>query len=387
MRREFEYAVVGLGGIGSAAAYWLARRAGTGVLGLERFFLGHGAGASQDHSRIIRLSYHTPNYVAWAHEAYETWARVEEDVGERLVVKTGGLDLFPPGSAIALDDYRGSLRSCRVDFEILEASAIMRRWPQFRLPAEVVGLFQRDGGIAAASRCTQAHIRGARERGATLLEHAPATSIRSRNGEFDVVTEEAVFRCGKVLIACDAWTNEVLAHLGRQLPLTVTQEQVNYFAPPRVVDFSAERFPVWIWMDEPSFYGVPAFEGHGVKVGQDVGGREVTPRSRSFETDRAARERVERFLAEHLPDACGPVTTKSCLYTMPPDRDFVVDEVPGQPGAFVALGAAHGFKFASLIGKVLSDLAVDSRTRLDVGPFRIDRPLLTMADPPRRFLM
>src|SRR6476659_128663 len=125
MKTEFEHIVVGLGGIGSGAAYWLARRAGSEVLGLEQFELGHDRGASQDHSRIIRLSYHTPGYVRLAQAAYETWAALEDDAGERLILTTGGLDLWPKGAAIPMSSYGESLRSCDVAFETLDAGEIM----------------------------------------------------------------------------------------------------------------------------------------------------------------------------------------------------------------------------------------------------------------------
>ena len=124
--------MLGLGGLGSAAAYWLSRRAGADVLGLEQFELGHVRGESQDHSRIIRLSYHTPAYVELAKHAYRAWAEVERDAGEQLVLKTGGLDFAPRESAIPLTNYSGSMDAAGVAYEHLDAAEIRRRWPQFR---------------------------------------------------------------------------------------------------------------------------------------------------------------------------------------------------------------------------------------------------------------
>jgi sarcosine oxidase len=192
------------------------------------------------------------------------------------------------------------------------------------------------------------------------------------------------------VVAADAWTNELLAGFDRRLPLTVTQEQVTYFGCPRPGDFAADRFPVWIWMDDPSFYGFPTYGEPGPKAGQDVGGREVTPAGRTFERDEAAFGRVTAFLGRHLPGALGPeIYTKTCLYTMPPDRDLVLDRLPDHPGVLVALGAAHGFKFASLFGRILAELAADGTTPSadDLAGFRIDRPVLLDPDPPRRLLV
>src|SRR6516162_7788951 len=133
MKQDFDYIIVGLGGLGSAALYWLSRRAHGSVLGLDQFEIGHVRGASQDHSRIIRLSYHTPAYVRLAKAAYEAWAAVEAEADEKLVLQSGGLDLGPRNSVISLTQYADSLAACDVPFEWLDAPEIMRRWPPFRL--------------------------------------------------------------------------------------------------------------------------------------------------------------------------------------------------------------------------------------------------------------
>jgi sarcosine oxidase len=373
VRTDYEYIVVGLGGIGSAAAYRLARKAGSDVLGLEQFELGHDSGASQDHSRIVRLSYHTPAYVRLAKGAFAAWRDLEEDSGRALLVTTGGLDLSPAATGEDLSVYSSSLAEEGVPFELLDAAEVMKQWPQFRLSDDVSGLYQEDAGIAPAALCNATHAELARRHGATLLERTQVTSISVSHGEMEVTAGDMCFRGRKLIVAADAWTNEVLAPLDVRLPLRVTQEQVAYFrAPPD--EFGPERMPVWIWLGDPCFYGIPVFGEAGIKIGQDVGGLEVTARSRTFEVDEAALGRVTAFCSEHLPGASGDIIrTKSCLYTMPPDRDFVVDEVPGSPGVYVAQGAAHGYKFAAVFGKILAELAVDGSTKHDLSPFGFDR--------------
>jgi sarcosine oxidase len=177
-----------------------------------------------------------------------------------------------------------------------------------------------------------------------------------------------------VVLAADAWTNALLAPLGGELPLTVTQEQVTYFDSPRPDDFAPERFPIWIWMDEPSFYGFPAYGLPGPKVGQDIGGRVVTTETRDFDVDAAAAARVEDFVAAHLPGALGPpLLRKACLYTLTPDRDFIVDRIPGLPHLLLVQGAAHAYKFAAHLGRIAADLVADGATSADLAPFRIAR--------------
>jgi sarcosine oxidase len=388
VRRDYQYIVVGLGGIGSAAAYRLARRVGPDVLGLEQFEVGHDRGASQDHSRIIRLSYHSSAYVRLAVAAYDAWSVLERDSGSKLIVKTGGLDLWPPGAAIPMDDYTTAMAACGVPFELMDGPDVMKRWPQFRLDDATVGVYQADGGIAPAAQCNSEHIRMARAYGATLLENQRVTSVRETGSEIEVTCGRDVYRGSKLIVAADAWTNEILATWDLRLPLTVTQEQVTYFTVPRPRDFSPGRFPIWIWMDEPSFYGLPIYGEAGPKAAQDVGGKEVSPETRTFEADHVALERVVRFIESHIPGGLGPIIyTKTCLYTMPPDRDFVVDTVPGANNVLVALGAAHGFKFAALFGQILEELAIDGNTSADISLFKIDRPILKRRDPPRSFLV
>jgi sarcosine oxidase len=387
MPQEYDVIVVGLGGLGSGAAYWLAR-GGARVLGLEQFELGHLRGASHDHSRIIRLSYHTSFYVALAKQAYAAWAALEADADESLILRTGGLDLEPPNAAISLDDYGASLDAEDVPFEWLDTDEIMRRWPQFRLDPGVRGLYQEQSGIAPAARCNATHQRLAQEHGASLRDRTPVRRIRDVDGEVEVHTDEGIFRCGKLVITADAWTNALLQHLGLQLPLTVTQEQVNYFASPHIADFASDRFPVWIWMDEPCFYGFPIYGEHAVKVAQDVGGREVSPATRTFDPDPDTLRRVEQFMRRCLPTALGPLHyAKTCLYTLTPDRDFVIDSVPGHDNIAVGLGAGHGFKFASVIGRLLAGLVGVGAVDCDLAPFAMDRAILLEQDPVRTFLI
>lgn len=385
---DYRAIVLGLGGIGSAAAYWLSRRLGEEVLGIEQFELGHGRGGSEDHSRIIRLSYHTPGYVEMAKAAYEAWETLEVESGEQVVLRTGGLDLAGPSSVIGLDDYRTSMKAAAVPFEELDAATVMKRWPQWRLPEDVVGLYQAQSGIAMAARANRAHRNMAIENGATLVDSAPVTSIREVDGEVEVVAGDKEFRAESLVVAAGAWSNPLLAHVGVEFPLDVTLEQVVYFDPIDGPAFHPSRFPIWIWMDVPCFYGFPIFGEPAVKVAWDRCEVLTDADTRTFHPDPEATSAIKDFTDTHLPTANGGVRlAKTCLYTLTPDRDFVIDRVPGTERIFTAIGAGHAFKFASLIGRLLCDLSQDGTTDLDLSPFAADRAILKEENPVRSYMV
>ena len=380
---ETDVIVLGLGGIGSATAYWLAR-SGARVIGLERFALGHDRGASQDHSRIIRLSYHDPAYVRLAQAAYASWAEVSAESGAELVIRTGGIDIFPAADAFDRAAYTRSMDACGVPYELLDGAEAMRRFPELRVAESTEVLFQGQTGIAAAARANAAHQRLARAHGADLREHAPVEEISTAGDEICVRAGGRTVRAAKLVVCAGPWMNDALALLGRRLNLVVTREQVLYLEPQDPAAFAPERFPVWIWMQEPCYYGFPVFGEPAVKVAQDGGGAETTAEGRSFEPDEDNLARLVEFMRATFPRAVGRERlAKTCLYTLPPDRDFVLDRLPGHDNVLLAVGAGHAFKFATQFGRVLTELALEGATRHDISLFRADREVLHDFSAPR----
>jgi sarcosine oxidase len=380
MTREHDVAVVGLGGLGSASAYWLARR-GARVVGFEQFELGHVRGASHDHSRIIRRSYHTPGYVTLTAGAYDAWRAVERDADEEIILRTGGIDLFPPLAAIDPTPYRTSLDAAQVPYELLDAAEIRRRWPAFDrgtiVSGDVSAIYSADTGIVPAGRGTATLQHLASAYGADLRPITPVLALQpAGDGEIDVVTDAGIVTVGTVIVCCDAWTNRLLEPLGQALPLAVTREQVTYLAASGA-DLQPGRFPVWIWMDDPSYYGFPVYGRiDSIKASEDCGGTEVDPDGRTFDPDPGMEQRLEAFMVELLGNRFGALSTTTCLYTLTSDRDFVVDRLPGHDNILVGLGAAHGFKFAAWFGRTLADLALGGAAGPELAPFAFDRPSL-----------
>ncbi len=379
MSERVDYVVAGLGALGSATAMELAGR-GHSVVGLERFDLGHGNGASHDTSRILRHSYHTPAYVRLTQEAYGDWARLERDSGEQLVTRVGGLDLFPPEPAISSVEYVESLETVGIDHEVLDVAGVAERWPQFRLPEGSTALYQEDGSIVPAGRGTATMQALAGRRGGDLRGQSPVTHVRDLGDGVEVTTPDGTIVCGGLVVTADAWTNQVLRGLDFEVPLEVTLEQVTYFELEDTEPFRPEALPLWIWMDDPSFYGFPMYGEATVKAAQDCGGPRVDPDRRTHEPDEAMRTLLADHVQRLLPGVGRPVRSLRCQYTLTPDRDFVVAPVPGHPSVVVGLGAGHGFKFSPTFGRMLADLAESGATTSDVSAFGMDRPGLTDPD-------
>lgn len=204
----------------------------------------------------------------------------------------------------------------------------------------------------------------------------------SRPAGVEVTTPHGTVRARGVVVTADAWTNDVLRHLDVHVPLETTWEQVTYFAPAHPERFASDVLPLWIWMDDPSFYGFPTYGEPTVKAAQDCGGPVVDPEGRTGTdpVDAEMLDRLSRFMGEVLPGSGAPVRSLRCLYTLTPDRDFVLAPVPGHEQVVVGLGAAHAFKFAPTFGRLLADVVSTGSSATDLSAFRMDRPGLTDPD-------
>ena len=388
MQSEFDYIVLGCGGIGSAAVYWLARRAGAQVLGLEQFKLGHERGGSQDFSRIIRLAYHHEHYTRLLPHAYAAWQALEDDSTLKLLYPCGELEMaFAHGPQQGrIQEYAEAMDAVGIPYERLDGAEVMRRYPQFRFDSEVDALWQADTAIIEAARANAAHVALARFYGATVLDECGVQAVRPVDGGVLLDTTCGTFRCRRLVVTVGSWTDKLLARLGHNLGLTVTQEQVTYFATPNVRDFVIGKFPFFTWHGAEMLYALPICGVVATKIGIDAAGPVVTADSRTFEPDPAREARVRDFLQEHVPGFLGPIVlTKTCLYDMPRDRNLVIDSLPGLPQILVCCGAGHGFKFAGVLGQALSELAIDGGTDYPIGPFTMRRPAISDPGYPKEF--
>ena len=388
MGTNYDYIVLGCGGAGSGAAYWLAKRAGANVLGLEQFSLFHHNGGSQDYSRIIRLTYHDAKYTALTPHTYTAWETLEEESGVKVVTNTGSVEFAEVDSKYQGDVqiYADAMDAANIPYERIDGEEMMRRWPQFRFDKPLDVLIQKKTGIADPHKGNAAHIAMARYYGATILDHCPVTKVVPFDGGCTVHTSKGIFSCKQLIVTAGAWVDQVLASVGVNLHVTVTQEQVTYYSTPNVREFAIGNFPIFISHSANVYYGFPIYGEVATKAAIDASGAIVSADTRTFDPDLGKEELLTDWLADHIPGFLGPkLYSKTCLYTMPKDRDFVLDRVPGHPQIIVFCGAGHSYKFSSLIGKILSEMAVDGETSYPVAPFTLNRPAITDPTFPAQF--
>ncbi len=372
--------IVGGGLMGSAAAWRLAGD-GRHVVVLERFGPGHQMGSSHGDSRIIRLAYDTPDYVALARDAYRLWAQLAETSGETLMVRTGGFDLGGPEAEV-IPEIRATYEAAGVPHEVLDKRAIEERYPQFSLPEGTVGLWQPDYAMLAANACVAAVQREATRHGATFRFGEPALAIRPVADGVEVETAAGTYAADRMILAAGSWMGPLLGDLGLALPLTIRKEQIGYFAAGHPAWFTPDSFPLVIHRFRGnhtlgSFF--PSFGHEGVKALIDREGPMVTnPDDADRAIDGPYFDRLLAYAPAILPDLTGEVLwSGTCRYTMTPDEDFLIDRHPEHPQVVLASPCSgHGFKFGPTIGRILADLAIDGATGFDIERFRLDRPAL-----------
>jgi sarcosine oxidase len=372
---SYDTIVIGLGGMGSAALFHLARR-GARVLGLEQFGIAHELGSSHGRSRIIRLAYaEHPDYVPLLRRAYASWRALEAQAGERLLVNTGGIDAGLEDSTIV----RGALASCAVHdlpHEVLEAAALARRFPGYRLRRNMMAVFQPDAGFLAPERCVAAHVSAAHAYDAQVHTEEKVISWATDGAEVTVTTSRSTYRARALVVTAGPWARQLVPALDR---LAVPERQVMLWTQPiEPALFEVGRFPVFnMEAPEGRFYGFPLDNDAAFKIGkyhhrcERVDDPDSMDRDCHDEDEAALREGLRRY----FPAADGPaVGMKTCLFTNSPDEHFIVDRLPDAPQVAIAAGCSgHGFKFCSVIGEILADLALDGGTNYGIGLFRLDR--------------
>lgn len=378
MGTVFDVIVVGLGAMGSSAVYHLAKR-GAKVLGLEARTEAHDQGSSHGESRIIRQAYfEDPAYVPLVLRAYELWEELEAESSQYLLNITGGVAIGSAQCAL----ITGCLKSANaygLTHDLFDAKQMKRRFPQFFLADDEVAFHEPNAGFLRPEECIKQHLRSASRRGADLHFEEPILSwTAAESGEgVSVVTNNETYHADSLVLSVGPWTSELVP--GLQIPLTVSRRVMFWLRPTsQHSTFDKKAFPIFLWepAQGPLFYGFPRIDENGdPKVAIHSGVEECIPST----IDRNIHPRdvaAIRSVIEHrIPTLNGEVSRAvTCMYTMTPDEHFIIDTHPRHPQVSIAAGfSGHGFKFSSVVGEILSDLATTRNTSNDIALFSSTR--------------
>ena len=370
----FDVIVIGAGGMGSAAAFELARR-GRSVLALEQFDLVHDRGSSHGHTRIIRRAYYEhPAYVPLVRRAFERWYDLEQRTGQHLLTECDCLCIGPPDGEV-VNGVLASAREHSLRVDRLGPAELRREYPQFQFNDGYVGVLERGAGFLYVEYCVAAHLDVALSLRATIQSNEPVTGWSSDGKSVSVTTTKGEYRAASLVLTAGPWAGRLLASRGTAL--RVMRQSMLWFGTADDAAFRRNVFPIFL-AEVPGgpFYGLPVIDGRGLKVARHYGAPELTsPDQVERAVPPADEEPVRQFLSAHVPRVNGPLRdARTCIYTLTPDRHFLIDRHPDYPNVAVAGGfSGHGFKFASVVGEIVADLVEAGRTRHPIGMFSFAR--------------
>lgn len=374
MSQAYDVIVLGLGGMGSATVYQLARR-GARVLGLEQFEPAHAHGSSHGHTRIIRTAYYEhPDYIPLVRRAFGQWRDLEQTLNRSLLIPCDCLSLGLAGGELIVGVDRAASRLAPGAVAPLSSADVRKAYP-FRLGDDYVGRLEHEAGILLVEDCVRGHVEAARRAGADLHFSEPVREWRADGQTLEVSTSQDHYSTKVLVVTAGAWATGFLRDAG--LPLTVMRQTMQWFRPGDLSRFHPDRFPIFL-LDGPNgaFYGVPMIDERGFKIARHYGVEELLgPERVDWTIQTADVEPVADFLRTYLPDANATfVEGQVCMYTLTPDRHFIIDRHPGHSNVVIAAGfSGHGFKFAPVVGEALADLALNGQTDLPIGMFSSKR--------------
>ena len=372
MTQTTEVIVAGLGAMGSATLYHLARR-GVRTIGFDRFAPPHALGSTHGLSRIIREAYYEhPLYVPLVRRAYALWADLERRAGRRLFQATGGLMIGPRDGVLVA----GALRSARehaLPYELLDAALVRHRFPVFEMPDDIVALHEPRAGVLDPESCVDAHLSLARDAGAAVHANEPIDDWSVDSTGVHVTTARGTYQAKRLALCAGAWAPALLRSPSVQLQ--VERQVMHWFAPARdAALFTPVRCPVamWEYASDRMFYVLPD-SGAGIKAAIHHEGVVTDPDRVDRVVAISEVERVRSLLHRYLPAADGELLRSAvCLYTNTADHHFLIDTHPEHEEVLVVSACSgHGFKFASAIGEVATDLLTGSRSQFDLSLFRL----------------
>jgi sarcosine oxidase len=377
--RHYDVIVVGLGAMGSAALDQLARR-GAEVLGLERYGIPHEQGSSGGDTRLIRKAYFEhPDYVPLLQRAYSNWDDLGARSGERVLFRTGAVYIGRADSEL-ISGTRESARRYALACDDLTGQAVSRRWAPLRVPDGYDALHEPDGGFVLAGKSIRLYCESALRHGARVQAAEAVLEWRETATGIEVVTGAGTYRAARLIVAVGSWASALLPRV--RTPLEVTRQALFWVWPKDIEAFDLQTFTCWsaqIDGNEGLFYGFPILPASmggqlGLKIAHHAKGIPTEP-GKVTPIDVAEFAPIRAVLKSVFASDPGPVVaTKACMYTSTIDGHFIVDRYPQSDRVTIACGfSGHGFKFASVVGEALADLALEGRTALPIGFLGLER--------------
>jgi len=370
----YDCIIIGLGAMGSASLFELSSRT-QNVLGIEQFNIGHENGSSHGLSRVIRLAYHEGlEYVPLVLRAHDRWLELEKIYKEKLLNITGCLDIGLENS----DIVTGSIKACDefdIPHEIFRGTELSEKFPAYLLSEEYFGVFQKDGGFLLPESCIKMYVKESINNGADVKQNCKVLGWKSDDNIVNISTSDGDFQTKKLVITTGAWTGILENEISSIL--TPERQVVSWFKPDNPEHYNIDNFPVFnMKVPEGHYYGFPIHHYEGMKIGRfghlkeqidpDLINREINELDIS-----TLRVPMEKYFKPTNPE---PLFSQVCMFTNTPDAHFVLDYLPRHDNVFIACGfSGHGFKFASVIGEIISDLIVDGATEFDLGLFSLNR--------------
>jgi sarcosine oxidase len=370
---SFDVIVIGVGSMGSATCYYLAKQ-GYKVLGLEQFDISHEFGSHAGQSRIIRKAYFEHlDYVPLLERAYENWKTFEKEIGEQLYFKTGLLYAGTSNNEI-IKGVKQSARLYNIELEKLNLADTDKRFPQFKFPESFEVLFEPEAGFIPPEKAIRLYASQAEKAGATIHANEKVIEWKKDGQSVVVKTNKNTYRCNKLIITAGAWAGKMIPGFANKIK--VTRQFVAWIKPKSDNQFVLNNFPCWMVGDDDKhgcYYGFPLLdtkkfgEPEGLKLAHHFPYQITDPDNVNRQTTEEDIENVKYCLNKYIPGVFDSIlTTKICLYANSPDENFIIDKLPSfEENVSIACGfSGHGFKFASVIGEILADLAITGKTSL-----------------------
>ncbi len=372
---RFDVIVLGMGAMGASACYQLARR-GASVLGLDQFDIPNNLSTSHGQSRAFRMCYYEhPDYVPLLRRSLELWHVLEEVTERTLLHETGGI-WFGPADCELVAGSRDAAVAHDLPHDWIEHDEVAKRYPQFTVPEDYVGFYEPQAGLLLPEKIISAYAEHAAQNGAALRPNEPVMKWHADSKSVTIHTTQGKYQADHLVVCAGPWSGRILGEIGVQLP--VTRQIAVWVQPPEPELFALGTLPIWA-IDRPvggMYYGFPILDDTpGFKLAVHCAGVPTEPDT----IDRVAQpdetKELREMLGRFIPEANGPLLEASvCMYTNTPDAHFVVDHHPEHANVTIATGfSGHGFKFASVIGEALADLALDRRTELPIEFLGVQR--------------